>query len=764
MCHATRAFWRFEIANWYAFATPMSRSFLILLLGVALGGAAGFWFGSAIARTGSGAPNPGLVDPPASSKVGAPGLRSPKLSSGAPTSETRPGPSTRRIPSASSGGCSLRGEVLSPEGSPIERVLIRIEPVFSSAPGTDEPPFRSAPPFVPTPEQLAAAERARAEEARTRRFEALTDERGQFRFENLPASRFDLSAWKEGYRIRGPSDALRIRAEAGDTVALVGEAVARVQLQVTGAVDPKPTRLGLRCERLDPARPVEFADSWLEEDPILELPLGKWKIRPVPPGSDAWNSPGVEVELNDPLALVACELRLEPTLAIYGSVTNPEERPGLAQYVAVLPEARWNATTPTMESGDYRSTRGDEYRHRVDAPGNFVVAALDGDRRVLLTRSITVSRGAERCDLVIPAPPRADELWLELVAEDGTLRPASECRLQSAPGPGAFAVDLAQASGRGLPSIFRLPAETQRLLTRSTMPLEVIAMSPGYPTASTFWTWTPEPVVRIALPSPAHLRIVIPALTTYLHAPPISLVIEQARQPKWSSVTLLPNARDPVTAESGPWRPEAVLLRWCLSGDSGVSFCLAEEHVNLVPGHQEHRFQLPELHALTLIRSDALRDRQLTLVQESRGGFSARQEHVWADSGRIEIRELPAGHYTIESSGLGQSGSIRVVIPRDRVVEVGEPRAWAIECLLPNTPKERPESAELASGDLILAYDGQSVLGQTSLEDLHAGFANQPHLDLELWRDGRVFPLRLSSRSVRDLEAQGLVLRLARRP
>lgn len=113
--------------------------------------------------------------------------------------------------------------------------------------------------------------------ARAARFEALTDANGRFQLQQLPDSRFSLSAWAEGYELTARGGGAR-RVEAGSTVDFLATPVLDVAVRIALPDGRDAERAALRIDWQEGRRSRSNSELWRRDRPLLRLTPGRYEL------------------------------------------------------------------------------------------------------------------------------------------------------------------------------------------------------------------------------------------------------------------------------------------------------------------------------------------------------------------------------------------------------------------------------------------------------------------------------------------------------
>jgi hypothetical protein len=601
-------------------------------------------------------------------------------------------------PEFSTGSGTITGRVSTPDGEPLDGVLVR-------AARQRTYPYRykrgKGPPEADGPEDRLREYAERLHYEHGNRREAVTGSEGGFTLTEIADdAEYRISAWKRGYEIRARPSSRKYRA--GDKVELLAKPLALVPVEIVLPAGGPPEeakieiRVGTGTQR----------QGWTPDEKEIGLEPGTVSIRAVggEEGEFASEEQEVEVDVENPPSSLT--FRLEARPGIRGRVTFPEGQEYSYGEVSVL------RILPGKEADPQRLVREGQrktvYSYRdgkflfLDLPaGSYLLGLVMNRRDVVASASVEVSGGMVVHDLVAPAPDPEDSVVVRAEGPDGKL--VTDLYLTTGyTGP--------KGSGTGVALNTRLPDGTFRVAHHVVQEehedpdvrhwINVRSNRFGAQRVEYDRASTRELTVRFE--APATLEVTLDGYLGTEYEGVVRLSLREASKGgsgSYYSSYYGGSRQNPLSAEGkqkfGPVQPGDYVISVGLQMERYGSRTVATVPVALKSGANRETVSLPALYTLTVLL-DAKDGSQVYIRQQ--GGYTSASKKV--KDGRAVFEKLAAGDYTIHAQGK----QMVVKIPGQTEVRL-EGQAMNAYRVSITDPKGNMAQAGLQDGDVIIGID-----------------------------------------------------------
>ncbi len=630
-------------------------------------------------------------------------------------------------PTVERGSGVITGFVLDDAGRGLAGVLVRATPAKDHSYSRRADMLSGAPPKESSAEEAVRKTLEARAKRRAARFDVLTDAQGAFEFSALPAGRWSLAGYKQGYRIDSSSSR---SVRVGSEVELVAVQVAELPVDVFDANGQRVEGAAIVCDGGEHKSTWSF--EWGADEPVIWLPEGSYDItaysddgnghtdRDENTASQASESQSIEIlggVDHQPIVFnlsARCGVRGEVTSS---KGTNPSDTP----FVYIMP-------LPAGEEPDLKVLMGAQTKTWAQR-GRFSFFELEEGRHVVgVARSwgspivdhcvVEVVPGVVECELRMPGLDRASMLVAHVLGPTGAPLKGASFMLQFQAGNHSSGgmltshrepdgVYLLEFDAEEAEAWFDPGSNSSRFtltVTHSKFGQQIVELERG------------QPEVTITFVEPASLQVTLAGYAGSEHVGKARVSCqprgEQARNVFFGeNKSRLSSSGVQVFDKLSPG---SYVARAHILSDPedpwGGWVEVASAELEILPGENSLQMSIPPLHSFRVHRADTKQGVTLYLAKlEGQGEWNNRIDAEFDGDGYVQFKDIPAGDYALIMYGSGTK-RMEITVPTGDV----EFTPMEVNALLVNISDEEGDLVKLGfrQDDLVIGIDGEEFEGE----------------------------------------------------
>ncbi len=666
-----------------------------------------------------------------------------------------------REPAEERGQETITGRVLTPEGQPMEGVLVRAysRRIFRNAGMSRRRKGLGVLEDASLESKVASMVKTHRNALRNRR-ESRTDRNGEYVLSGLRKVddvQYYLNAFAQGYEIRSKQRSSSGYYNAGDRVDFEAKAVIDISVEILLPGGESPDTATVHYTPMLSGK-GRSSSPWNPEDPIIQLNPGHYVLEASATTESGEEFKSEKQELN----LVAGQppgpirFQLAGRAGIRGQVIFAEGQEFPHMYVCLLPGASGqNAPRDVWLRNGKRDTidpRDPAFSFKDLAPGLYSLGySIDLRSGVFLVDTIEVSDHSVQRDIEIPPFEPTEYVIVWVLAPDGEVLDDARVSTGYRFHRGLRSANALKRDDGSFFSVHALPPDGEE---DEDLDYYVRVSSREFGEKEVKYRPGEIEEIHVQFVEPAMLEISLPGYAGSRAEGLLSLSLSQVSEDKTRrshgtrirSETALDGRGRQTFGPAEPGKYELVLT---VQPDRSFRIPVTSQTISLESGFSSLDVSLPELYDLTVLFPDdipASTQLRITFKQFSESGtrhYGASK--VVGKDARVELKNLPRGEYKFSISGT--TNEMEVALTGDREV--------LFEPVIPNAFRVKPTDAEgylastgIKNGDLIIGYDQTSIEGATEINNFYQAIHRRASATLVILRGNQRLEIVVNPRKM----------------